>query len=330
MNEPLQGEEYTDFIRRIRPGDERAAEELIRRYEPEIRLEIRTLLRLRDPRLRRVFDSMDICQSVMASFFLRAAVGDFDLDEPSQLVRLLVGMARNRLAEQRPVPPAASPRRPPDRRERPGGMDDPGGVGEPERGDLPAGAARDVPRRLTGEEQQVAELRSQGHDWAAVARELGGTAEGRRKQLARAVARVGQELGLDTVAGSRLAARTLSGRPPDGNGIMELCRPRRDRVPCPSGSITSMTRPGSCSNDWAGWRTDREAGHGPERPSLSGPCLDLRDGSLWPADASEEKLVDWLCADQIRGWQIGPAHPRRGLPALHPASGGGGGVRGGL
>ena len=100
MNEPLQGEEYTDFIRRIRQGDERAAEELIRRYEPEIRLEIRTLLRLRDPRLRRVFDSMDICQSVMVSFFLRAAVGDFDLDEPSQLIRLLVGMARNRLAER--------------------------------------------------------------------------------------------------------------------------------------------------------------------------------------------------------------------------------------
>ena len=57
------------------------------------------MLRLRDPRMRRVFDSMDICQSVMASFFLRAAVGDFDLDEPSQLIRLLVGMARNRLAE---------------------------------------------------------------------------------------------------------------------------------------------------------------------------------------------------------------------------------------
>ena len=99
MSEPLRGEEYTDFIRRIRLGDERAAEELIRRYEPEIRLEIRTMLRLRDPRLRRVFDSMDICQSVMVSFFLLAAVGDFDLDEPSQLIRLLVGMARNRLAE---------------------------------------------------------------------------------------------------------------------------------------------------------------------------------------------------------------------------------------
>ena len=57
-------------------------------------------LRLRNPALRRVFDSMDICQSVLASFFARAAVGDFDLEEPPQLIRLLVGMAANKVAEQ--------------------------------------------------------------------------------------------------------------------------------------------------------------------------------------------------------------------------------------
>src|SRR4051794_11644781 len=100
MNDVVESEGYPEFIRLIRGGDERAAEDLVRRYEPEIRLEIRTWLRLRDPRLRRVFDSMDICQSVLASFFVRAAVGDFDLDEPRQLVRLLVGMARNKLADR--------------------------------------------------------------------------------------------------------------------------------------------------------------------------------------------------------------------------------------
>jgi len=99
MAEPAERDEYADFIRRVRAGDERAAEELVRRYETEIRLEIRVWLRVRDPRLRRVFDSMDICQSVLASFFVRAAVGDFDLDEPGQLIRLLVGMARNKLSE---------------------------------------------------------------------------------------------------------------------------------------------------------------------------------------------------------------------------------------
>ena len=99
MAELPEDKEYTEFIRRVRAGDERAAEDLVRRYEPEIRLEVRTWLRLRDPRLRRVFDSMDICQSVLASFFARAAIGDFDLEEPRQLIQLLVGMARNKLSE---------------------------------------------------------------------------------------------------------------------------------------------------------------------------------------------------------------------------------------
>src|SRR6516164_4483752 len=92
-------ESYAEFIRRVRQGDERAAEDLVRRYEPEIRLEVRTWLRLRDPRLRRVFDSMDVCQSVLANFFLRVAAGDFDLERPEQLAALLAGIARNKLSE---------------------------------------------------------------------------------------------------------------------------------------------------------------------------------------------------------------------------------------
>ena len=96
MPEATTHQEYAEFIRRIRQGDEQAAEELVRRYEPEIRLEVRGWLRLRNPGLKRVFDSMDICQSVMASFFARAAVGDFDLEEPPQLIRLLVGMGARR------------------------------------------------------------------------------------------------------------------------------------------------------------------------------------------------------------------------------------------
>ena len=71
MEESAASAEYSEFIRRIREGDEHAAEELVRRYEPEIRLEVRGWLRLRNPALRRVFDSMDICQSVLASFFAR-------------------------------------------------------------------------------------------------------------------------------------------------------------------------------------------------------------------------------------------------------------------
>src|SRR5262245_48065351 len=89
---------FADFIQRIRAGDDQAAEELVRRYEPLIRREVR--LRIEDERLNRAFDSMDVCQSVLASFFVRAATGEYDLDEPQHLVRLLVTMARNKLASK--------------------------------------------------------------------------------------------------------------------------------------------------------------------------------------------------------------------------------------
>jgi DNA-directed RNA polymerase specialized sigma24 family protein len=51
--------------------------------------------------------------------------------------------------------------------------------------------------RLTDEERQLSELRAQGLSWAEIARQLGGTADGRRIQLDRAVRRVSGGLGLD-------------------------------------------------------------------------------------------------------------------------------------
>jgi ECF sigma factor len=198
MGEALADDEYGEFIQRIRAGDEHAAEELVRRYEPEIRLEVRAWLRMRNPSLRRVFDSMDVCQSVLASFFARAAVGEFDLDEPSQLIRLLVGMARKKVAEHARF----HHRKRRDVRRV--------GTGDPE-ADAVAGSDATPSRvasgrellqkfreRLLEDERQIADLRARGSDWAAVAAQLGGTADGRRKQLARAVARVERELGPET------------------------------------------------------------------------------------------------------------------------------------
>src|SRR2546421_7102544 len=89
-----------DLIHRVRAGDAQAAAELVRRYEPIIRARIRIWLRMQDRRLRRVFDSMDICQSVLASFFVRAAAGQYDLEQPEQVIGLLVRMAQHKLAHQ--------------------------------------------------------------------------------------------------------------------------------------------------------------------------------------------------------------------------------------
>jgi RNA polymerase sigma-70 factor (ECF subfamily) len=189
-------EVFAEFLQRIRSGDGEAAAELVRRYEPLIRMEVR--LRLTDPRLNRLFDSMDICQSVLASFFVRAASGSYDLENPDQLLRLLVAIARNKVALHARRQHAL---RRDQRREV--AIDPPGldlTADEPGPSRVAAGREllAEVHRRLSAEERQIAELREQGFDWAAIAERVEGTPQALRKRLARAVGRVARELGLDS------------------------------------------------------------------------------------------------------------------------------------
>src|SRR5262249_10791894 len=90
-----ENESIVGLFRRVRSGDPQAAAELFRVYEPAIRRRVRLWLRMQDERLRRVFDSVDVCQSVLASFFIRAAAGQYDVQEPGQLIALLVRMAKH-------------------------------------------------------------------------------------------------------------------------------------------------------------------------------------------------------------------------------------------
>src|SRR5579883_2868016 len=89
---------FTDLIRRVREGDEVAAAELVRGYEPAIRRVVR--VHLRDPRLRRVLDSTDICQSVLATFFVRANLGEYELKTPDDLLKLLATIARHKVTNE--------------------------------------------------------------------------------------------------------------------------------------------------------------------------------------------------------------------------------------
>jgi RNA polymerase sigma-70 factor (ECF subfamily) len=186
---------FSDFIKRIRAGDAQAAEELVKKYEPAIRMEVR--MRLSDPRLGRLFDSMDICQSVLGSFFLRAAAGQYDLEEPDQLIRLLVAMARNKLVFN--IRKHRTQRRDHRRAQpiTPEVFDAPGSESTPSRIVAGEELLQELRRRLTDDERQLAERRAQGREWADIAQELGGTPQARRKQLERAISRVSQELGLD-------------------------------------------------------------------------------------------------------------------------------------
>ena len=89
---------FHDLVRRVRGGDDAAEAELVQHYGPAVRRAVRA--RLTDANLRRLLDSMDICQSVRASFFVRAAAGQYDLNAPGRLVRLLAAMARHKLLRQ--------------------------------------------------------------------------------------------------------------------------------------------------------------------------------------------------------------------------------------
>lgn len=188
-------EEFHSLMHRLRAGEPRAAEELVRRYEPEIRRLVR--MQLTDPRLHRLLDSVDIVQSVLANFLLRTAEGEFDLNSPEDLQKLLRTMARNRLRDHA-------------RRQTAQRRDQGRTLAEAEEAlktlaagdDSPSSILADremlseVRRRLSPDELAVAELRSGGHEWDEVAAQLGGTAEGLRKRWARAVQRVAGELRL--------------------------------------------------------------------------------------------------------------------------------------
>jgi RNA polymerase sigma factor (sigma-70 family) len=191
----MEAATFSAFIRRIRSGDEHAAVELVERYGPAIRRAVR--VRLRDPRLQRLIDSVDICQSVFASFFVHTALGQYDLDDPDQLLKLLTAIARNKLAQQA-------------RRER-ADRRDLGRVnwGVPvENCPAPASsnpsrqlAARELldeaRRRLTPTELGLLDRRSQGLSWAEIGAEFGTNPDALRIRLARAVARVTRDLSLD-------------------------------------------------------------------------------------------------------------------------------------
>ena len=185
---------FAELLARVRAGDAGAAEELIRRYEPVIRVTVRA--RLTDSRLRRVMDTMDICQSVMLSFFVRAASGQYDLDTPEQLLRLLTTMARNKLLNQARQHQAA-------RRDNRLVTDDISNHDVPEPAPGPSQQVeakemlQEVHRRLDPDELRLVELRNQGHDWATIAATVGGNAAALRQKLHRALARLSQQFGLE-------------------------------------------------------------------------------------------------------------------------------------
>jgi RNA polymerase sigma factor (sigma-70 family) len=188
------GVQFRDLIRRVRERDADAAEELVRRYENAIRRVVR--IHLRDTRMRRVLDSMDICQSVLASFFVRTALGQYELDSPEQLLNLLTSITRNKLANQANRLRA---RRRDIRRDAAIGDEAaflPDLASDPSEQASAREILEKVRDRLNPQERYLAEQRALGRAWKELADEVGGTDVALRKKLTRALDRVMTELGL--------------------------------------------------------------------------------------------------------------------------------------
>jgi RNA polymerase sigma-70 factor (ECF subfamily) len=192
----MSGEQnFRALMHGVRSGDEAAARELIRRYEPVLRRAVR--VRLLNPRLRRVFDSADVCQSVFGSFFVRAGQGHYEVATSEQLVQLLVRMAHNKVADFVRKEQA-------DRRDYRRLQDSDSAVGRAlASGSSPSEQVAEeeirveVLRRLSEEERHLVDLRAAGREWADIASDSDQSPDALRKRLARALQRVARELGLD-------------------------------------------------------------------------------------------------------------------------------------
>jgi hypothetical protein len=178
---------FRDLIDRVRAGDSQAQTELVRRYEPIIQLVIRR--RLTDSPLRRMLDSLDICQSVFLNFFPRLALGQYELDSEEQLLKLLVTMALNRLRYYYRMYPA--PDQP-----LAEGMEPADPHPSPSEVVMLQELVQKVRSRLSVEERQIMDLRAAGLSWAESAAQIGGSADGLRMHYGRAMATVLSDLGL--------------------------------------------------------------------------------------------------------------------------------------
>ena len=192
MLEPAQ---FQELIQRVRNRDEDAARELTMRYEKVIRRVV--WISLRDSRLRQVMDSMDVCQSVLASFFVRTALGQYELDKPEHLINLLTTMTRNKLTNQ-------IHRHRAQRRDiRKSLTIETDGIQLMDRASDPSEQAsakeilEKIRSQLDPELRYLADQRSQGRTWKDLAEELGGTDVALRKKLTRALNRMMSDMGID-------------------------------------------------------------------------------------------------------------------------------------
>jgi RNA polymerase sigma factor (sigma-70 family) len=185
--------DFADALRRVRAGDERAAQELVKAQEGTIRRAVRYVL-MKYPRARQMMDSVDVAQEVLLSFFVGLGEGKYDLRDQDDLRKLLVAMARNKATSKLRALGAEKRRA---EHERLGAVDVPGPEATPSVQVGTEELLAELLKRLSPEERWLLEQRFNGRAWGEIAAELSERGDTVSKRLRRALARVAQELGVD-------------------------------------------------------------------------------------------------------------------------------------
>jgi RNA polymerase sigma factor (sigma-70 family) len=89
--------DFAALLDRVRQGDRDSLAELVRQYEPEVRIVARVLL---GSSLRPYLDSIDLVQSVHRSLLLGLQQAKVQIASPEQLVALAVTMLRRKVARK--------------------------------------------------------------------------------------------------------------------------------------------------------------------------------------------------------------------------------------
>ena len=187
-------EGFEALLVRLRAGDQTAAATIVATYEPALMRMIR--VRMVDQRLRKLHGDSDIFQSVMGSFLVRMALGQYELREAEDVMRLLPVMVRNKVAGKARRKDVLRESDPVDD-ERAGLVPSPEAT--PNKVVELRQLAEAARARLGPELMQLVTLREDGLDWHAIAARVGGNADALRKRLARAVDDVAESLGVDVV-----------------------------------------------------------------------------------------------------------------------------------
>ncbi len=175
--------DFTELLARARQGDSAAAGEIVRQYEPEVRILARVLL---GPALRPVLDSVDLVQSVHRTLLVGLRGDKYEVSTPDRLLALALTVVRRKVARawrkaKRQVRPAST-----DPNELAALLASLGADSmDPARTAQLNDAVRTVLGKLGESERRLIELRLLGHSTAEAARELGEDPDVLRVKLSR-------------------------------------------------------------------------------------------------------------------------------------------------